>query len=465
MSAAIHFGDHQVLGHIHQAASQIAGVGGFKGSVGQAFTRAVGRNEVLQHVETFTEIGRDGGFNDRTIRLGHQTAHTRQLANLSCRTTSTRVGHHVNGIERLLIHSLTVTIDGFFSAQLIHHHFGHPIARLTPNVHHFVVTLTGSHQARHVLLFDVFDFALGRFNDFVLFLGHQHVVNANGYTGTGGQTEAVLQQLVCKNHGFFQAALAERGVDQARDFFLLECFVQVREGQAFGQNLTQQCTTHRGVHQIRLLFEFAGGFVFGPLRQPYFDACRDFHMPTLQRAQHFGGVRKHHALAFTVDAFTSRVIQTQHHVLRRHDGRLTIGGEEHVVGCQHQGPGFHLGLHRQRHVDGHLVTVEVGIEGRAHQRVQLNGLAFNQNGLKSLDTQTVQSGRTVEHDRMLFDDLFQNIPHHGGAGFHFFLGSLDGGGNAHGLEARKDKGLEKLQSHQLRQTALVQFEGRTYGDH
>jgi hypothetical protein len=29
---------------------------------------------------------------------------------------------------------------------------------------------------------------------------------------------------------------------------------------------------------------------------------------------------------------------------------------------------FQLGLKAQRHVDGHLVTVKVGVEGRADQR-------------------------------------------------------------------------------------------------
>jgi hypothetical protein len=37
----------------------------------------------------------------------------------------------------------------------------------------------------------------------------------------------------------------------------------------------------------------------------------------------------------------------------------------------------------------------------AHQRVQLDGLAFDQDRLERLDAQTVQRGRTVQHDRVL----------------------------------------------------------------
>ena len=58
----------------------------------------------------------------------------------------------------------------------------------------------------------------------------------------------------------------------------------------------------------------------------------------------------------------------------------------------------------------HLVTVEVGVVGRTNERVNANGFAFDQLGLKGLNGEPVQRGRTVEHDRMALGDLFQNIP-------------------------------------------------------
>ena len=61
------------------------------------------RDEVLQHVQTFTEIRRDGGFNDRPVWLGHQSAHTGQLADLGSGTSSARIGHHVYRVEGLLL--------------------------------------------------------------------------------------------------------------------------------------------------------------------------------------------------------------------------------------------------------------------------------------------------------------------------------------------------------------------------
>ena len=66
-----------------------------------------------------------------------------------------------------------------------------------------------------------------------------------------------------------------------------------------------------------------------------------------------------------------------------------------VVGRHHQHAGFELGFQRQRHVNGHLVAVEVGVEGRADQRMQLDRLAFDQHRLERLDAEAVQRRRAV----------------------------------------------------------------------
>ncbi len=60
---------------------------------------------------------------------------------------------------------------------------------------------------------------------------------------------------------------------------------------------------------------------------------------------------------------------------------------------------------------GHLVAVEVSVERCTDERVNLDGLAFNELRLECLNTQAVQCWCTVEHDGMLGDDLFENVPH------------------------------------------------------
>src|SRR5260370_2677267 len=108
-------------------------------------------------------------------------------------------------------------------------------------------------------------------------------------------------------------------------------------------------------------------------------------------------------------------------------------------------------------MDGHLIAVEIGVEGRAGQRMQLDGLALRQHGLKSMNTQAMQSWSAVEQNGMVLDDFFENVPHHWVLLLHQFLGLLDGGAMAALLEAVIDEGLEELQRHLLGKTALVQL--------
>ena len=161
VGAAIVLGHDQVLRHVDQAARQVAGVRGLQRRVRQALAGAVGGDEVLQHVQAFAEVGRDGRLDDRAVRLGHQAPHARQLADLRGGTAGAGVGHHVDGVERLLLHFLAVAVGGLFLGQLGHHDLRHFVAGLAPDVHHLVVALAGGDQARDVLLLDLLHFLLG----------------------------------------------------------------------------------------------------------------------------------------------------------------------------------------------------------------------------------------------------------------------------------------------------------------
>jgi len=101
--AAVVLGDDQVLRHVDQTAGQVAGVRGLQRRVRQALAGAVGRDEVLQHVQALAEVRRDRRLDDRAVRLGHQAAHAGQLADLRGGTARAGVGHHVDGVERLLL--------------------------------------------------------------------------------------------------------------------------------------------------------------------------------------------------------------------------------------------------------------------------------------------------------------------------------------------------------------------------
>ena len=97
--AAIDFVDDDVLRHVHQAAREVAGIGGLERGIGQALTRAVRGDEVLQHGEAFAEVGGDGRLDDFAGGLGHQAAHTGKLADLLFRSAGAGIGHDVNRID------------------------------------------------------------------------------------------------------------------------------------------------------------------------------------------------------------------------------------------------------------------------------------------------------------------------------------------------------------------------------
>ena len=111
-------------------------------------------------------------------------------------------------------------------------------------------------------------------------------------------------------------------------------------------------------------------------------------------------------------------------------------------------------------MDGHLIAVEVGVERRAHERVDLDGHALHQHRLEGLDAEAVQRGRTVEEHRVLLDDLFEDVPHLGAAdALDHALGRLDVLGQLGVDEALHHERLEQLERHQLGQAALVELEG------
>ncbi|GBD36949.1 hypothetical protein HRbin36_02078 [bacterium HR36] len=107
-----------------------------------------------------------------------------------------------------------------------------------------------------------------------------------------------------------------------------------------------------------------------------------------------------------------QVVAPHNDVLAGANDRVTVGRAENVVGGHHQHHGFHLGLDGKRQVNRHLVTVEVGVIALADQRVDTDGVALNQHGLKRLDAHAMQRRSTIQQDRVIACYLLQDVPHH-----------------------------------------------------
>ena len=109
-------------------------------------------------------------------------------------------------------------------------------------------------------------------------------------------------------------------------------------------------------------------------------------------------------------------------------------------------------------MNGHLVAVEVGVEGGADQRMELDGLAFDKYRFECLDAKPVQGRSTVEHDREFPDHFIQGVPDLRGFAFDHLLGRFYGGNVALFFKFVVDKGFKELEGHFLGQPALVEPE-------
>ena len=98
----------------------------------------------------------------------------------------------------------------------------------------------------------------------------------------------------------------------------------------------------------------------------------------------------------------------------------------------------------------HLVAVKVSVEGSTDERMKLNGLAFDKDRLKRLDTEAVKRRRTIEEHRMLANDFFENIPDFRTLFLDELFRHLDSCRHTLEFKFGIDKGFEQLQRHFLR---------------
>ncbi len=281
--AAIVLGDDEILRHVDEAPREVSGIGRLQRGVGEALARAVRGDEVLQHVQALAEIRGDRRLDDRAVGLRHQAAHPRQLPDLRRRAAGAGVRHHVDGIERLLLHGLAVTVDHVFGAELAHHRLCDVVARATPDVDHLVVTLALRDETRGVLRLDLLHLRFGLGDDRVLLGRHQHVVGGERDAAARRQAVPRLHQLVGEDHRFAQAAAAETRVDDPRDLLLLERLVDVVEGQSRRKDLRQQRPAD-GRLEADDLFDLLAAGAGVDLLQPHVDFRVQLDLPRFVRA-------------------------------------------------------------------------------------------------------------------------------------------------------------------------------------
>src|SRR5262245_38046460 len=97
--------------------------------------------------------------------------------------------------------------------------------------------------------------------------------------------------------------------------------------------------------------------------------------------------------------------------------------------------------------------------------MQLDRFAFDQDWLERLNTETVQRRGAVQKNRMLFGNFLEGVPNFRTLLLDKLLGGLDRRNDPVLLKLVVEEGLEQLDRHLLRQTALVQAQVRADDNH
>src|SRR5208282_814445 len=444
--AAVALVDDDVLRHIDEAAGQVAGVSGLQRRIGEAFTRTVRGDEVLQHGEAFAEVGCDGGLDDFAGRLGHQTAHAGKLADLLFGTASAGVRHDVNRVD---VAFAILAFEG------LEHLIGNFFGDVAPDGDDLVVAFAVGDGAIEVLLLDLDDFLFGVFDELVLVAGDEHVINADGDAGLGGVGEAESLQVVQQLDGVFEAEAQISVVDHLLNALLLEKAVDV--GHVLGQMRIEDDAAHGGLDELALhahglgvrnvLVVVSGREVddFAGIAEAH--GSQEFDFTGLERENNILGGTEDAAFTLGTGLGLGQIVEAENHVLRRNGERQTVRGRKNVARAEHEHRGFYLGFRRKRNVHGHLVAVKVRVEGGADERVNTDGLAFDERRLEGLNAEAVKRGGAIEEHRVFANDILEDVPHDGFLLLDHFLGLFNGGAVPLGFELVIDEGLEELEGH------------------
>ncbi|OPY92646.1 MAG: hypothetical protein A4E73_00918 [Syntrophaceae bacterium PtaU1.Bin231] len=439
---AVLFRDDAVLRDIDEPAGQISRIGRLERRIGEALPGAVRRDEILQDRKPLAEVGRDRGLDDFPRRFRHEASHPCELADLHGAAPGTGVRHHVDGVEALGLRLVPFGKGRRIAADADHHFGGDLFRRLGPDIDDLVVALAVGDQTVHVLLLDPQDVLVGLADD-ILLVGRNHqIVQGKGNAGDRRVPEAQILEAVGQQDRRLLAAGPVAVVDEARHFLLVHQFVDGIEANFPGHDFIQHDAPDCGLLPLAV------------------DADLDPRVQVddagVQGSPHFFDAREDHPLALDAAPSPRQVVNPQDDVLAGNDDRFAVRGGQDVVGGHHQHAGFRLCFDRKRHVDGHLVAVEVRIESGADERMQLDGLPFDQQRFERLHAEPVQGGRPVQHDRVLAHDFVQGVPNLRGLPFDHLLGALDGRHISLFVQPVVDERFEQLQRHFFRKAALVQ---------
>ena len=469
LGAAILFTHDDFLRDVDQTTGQVTGFCGTQCGIGQTLTRAVLRDEVLEHGQAFAVVGLDRTRDDLALRVSHEASHTCDLADLHPVASCTGLDHDVHVVVIM---------------EVVAHGFGDLVGAFGPQVDELLAALLVCQQTEVELGVDLGGLAFVVLDDRLAIRRLDDVGECHGHAGPRCAGEAEILERV-KGCGDLLRGVARRDViDNLSETALGDLLVDERV--VHRQGAVEQDTSVGGGEQVGAVGEAlllddirAARLRVGDLELARLPTGRQHEV--LRHANQHLGLHVDIVLVQSHDDFVQRaehaalplgsldhcgqVVQTEDHILARHGDGVTVCRLQDVVGRHHKRTGFSLRLGAERKVDCHLVAIEVRVECGACERRQVDGLAFDQDRLEGLNAQTVQRRCTVEEHRMLGDDFLEHTPHSRVAAIDQMLRALHVLRIVEVHKTLDDERLEQLKRHRLRQTALVHAQARADDDH
>ena len=370
---------------------------------------------------------------------------------------------------------------GFELVEVLLHGVGDLLRRLGPLVDDRLVALLLRDQARVVLVLDLSDLTLVLREDLALVRRDDHVVLGDRDAGERRVLEAQVLERVEHLRDRRRPVLLDEVVDHAHRVALAHGLVDVgvllrieRVAQRLRQRALDAVVVDDPPDRREDVPALAARRpVLGQVLEPH-EAGLVGELRLLGGAEHVRarlvlgpGVVLQRLLAggqLVGIRPVRQVVGAEHHVLGRGRERRTVRRRQDVVRRQHQDPRLGLSLGAERHVDRHLIAVEVRVERVADERVNLDRLALDEHRLERLDAQAMERRCAVEQHRVLVDDVLEHVPDLGNRRVDHLLGGLDVLRALALDELSHDERLEQLEGHELRQPALVQLEVRPRDD-
>ena len=445
---AVVVADDDVLGDVDQAAGEVAGIRRAEGGIGKALAGAVGGDEVLQHGEPLAEGRADGLGDDLAVRVGHEAAHPGHLPDLGDVALGAGAGHVV---ERAVLGEALGDV-GLDAA-----------GRLGPHLDGALVALLLGDEPHLVLILEVGDLLVGLGDELLLVVGHDDLVDGDGDAALRGEAEADLLDAV---DDFGRRLAPELAVDEGDEPPQRGAVHRVvLEGEVLGEHLVEDDAADGRLQQPRLLQRghrtasvLAVGTVGGGAVGAHLDGGAQVDGAEIEGelglvegcvdALRGGAVGLDEGAAGAL-ANLGHVVGAEDHVEGGRDGGVAAGGRQQVLGGKQDLPGLGHGLAAEGHMHGHLVAVEIRIEGGADERVELDGGPLDEHRLEGLDAEPVEGGGAVEQHRAVLDHLVEDVPDLGAGALDDALGALDVVGEALGHERVHDERLEQLERHLL----------------